>query len=89
MGDMALPEWYFEEVKAGKMLAIIFTVCLIWVIGKLLFLGIKAAWSITKLLITIVIFPVILIWMAAAGMVYAGLLILIIVGIATLISSKS
>ena len=89
MRDMGLPEWYFGEVKVEEMLVIIFTVCLIWVIVKLLFLGIKAAWSITKLLLTIVIFPIILICMAAAGMVYAGLLILIIVGIITLILPKS
>ena len=46
----------------------------------------KAAWGVSKLLLTVVFFPVILIGMVFAGLIYLAFPILIIVGIVTLLS---
>lgn len=71
------------------MLSFLFTICMIWVFGKLLFFGIKAAWGISKFLVTIVLLPLILIGLAAGGLIYIAFPILIIVGIAVLVLSKA
>ena len=69
------------------MLTFLFLVCMIWVFGKLFFFGIKAAWGISKFLLTVVLFPVILIGMAVVGLLYIALPILIMVWIAARITS--
>lgn len=71
------------------MLSLLFTICMIWVFGKLLFFGIKAAWGISKFLVTIVLLPLILIVMVVGGLIYIAFPILIVVGIVTLVSSKA
>lgn len=71
------------------MLSFLFTICMIWVFGKLLFFGIKAAWGISKFLVTIVLLPLILIGLAAGGLIYIAFPILIIAGIAVLVLSKA
>ena len=43
------------------MLTLLFIICFFAVFGKLLMFGIKAAWGISKFLLTIVLLPVILI----------------------------
>ena len=69
------------------MLTFLFLVCMIWVFGKLFFFGIKAAWGISKFLLTVVLFPVILIGMAVVGLLYIAFPILIMVLIAARITS--
>lgn len=71
------------------MLSFLFTICMIWVFGKLLFFGIKAAWGISKFLVTIVLLPLILIGLAAGGLIYIAFPILIIAGISALILPKA
>lgn len=71
------------------MLSFLFTICMIWVFGKLLFFGIKAAWGISKFLVTIVLLPLILIGLVAGGLIYIAFPILIIAGIAVLILPKA
>ena len=71
------------------MLSLLFAICIIWVLGKLLFFGIKAAWGISKFLVTIVLLPLILIGMVVGGLIYIAFPILIVVGIVALISSKA
>ncbi len=71
------------------MLSFLFTICMIWVFGKLLFFGIKAAWGISKFLVTIVLLPLILIGLVVGGLIYIAFPILIIVGIAVLVLSKA
>ena len=70
------------------MLELLFTICMLWVFGKLLIVGIKAAWSISKILMTIVLLPLILIIMTIAGLMYITLPILAIIGIVTLFSER-
>lgn len=69
------------------MLTLLFLVCMIWVFGKLFFFGVKAAWGISKFLLTIVLFPVILIGMVVGGLIYIAFPILIIVWITTRVTS--
>lgn len=71
------------------MLSFLFTICMIWVFGKLLFFGIKAAWGISKFLVTIVLLPLILIGLVAGGLLYIAFPILIIVGIVALVLPKA
>ena len=71
------------------MLSLLFTVCMIWFIGKFFMFGIKVSWGIMKLLCTVVVFPVILIGMVIGGLMYIAFPLLIIGGIIALVSSHS
>ena len=64
------------------MLSLLFTICMFWVFGKLLWFGIKATWGISKILLTVVFFPLILVGMALGGMIYLAFVILLIIGVA-------
>ena len=67
------------------MLSLLFTICMIWVFGKLFVFGLKAAWGISKFLVTVVLLPLVLIVMVVGGLIYIAFPILLIVGIATLV----
>lgn len=69
------------------MLTVIFLVLMLGVVWKLIVWSVRAAWGITKILFTVVFFPVVLIVMACAGLVYLAIPILIVVGIVALIGS--
>lgn len=71
------------------MLSLLFTICAIGIFGKLLFFGIRAAWGISKFLLSIVLLPLILVGMVIGGLIYIAFPILIVIGIVTLISSKA
>ena len=68
------------------MFTLLFLICMLGIFGKLLVFGLRAAWGVSKLLLTVVFFPVILIGMVFAGLIYLAFPILIIVGIVTLLS---
>ena len=67
------------------MLTIIFVIALIWVLWKLVVLGVKAAWGIAKIICTILLFPAFMIGLVCVGLIYVAIPILIIVGIAAMI----
>ena len=67
----------------------VFGICMIWVFGKLLIFGIKAAWGISKILCTIVLLPVILIGMAIGGLIYIALPVVLVIGIIMLIIART
>lgn len=71
------------------MLTLLFLFLMIVVFGKLIIWAIKAAWSITKVLVTIVFFPLILIGLFFTGAIYLALILLVIGGIVTFIRSVS
>ena len=50
------------------MLTVLFTICMIWFVGKFFIFGLKASWGIMKLLCMIIFFPVILIGMVVGGL---------------------
>lgn len=66
------------------MLTLLFTVGVFWVFGKLLFTGIRAAWGISKILLTVVLLPIILIVMVIGGLFYIALPILVVAGVVSL-----
>lgn len=69
------------------MLSLLFAICMIWVFGKLFFFGIKAAWGISKFLLTVVLLPLILIGLVLGGLISIAFPILIVVGIVSLVTN--
>lgn len=66
------------------MLELLFTILMFVVFGKILFFAIKATWSITKILLTVVFLPLILVTLAFAGLFYIAFPILIVIAIVAL-----
>ena len=63
------------------MLSLLFTICIIWFVGKFFVFGLRASWGIMKLLCTVIFFPVILIGMVVGGLMYIAFPLLIVGGI--------
>ena len=63
------------------MLELLFAVLMITIFGKLFIFGVKAAWGITKILVTVVFFPLILVGLVVGGLVSLALPILLVVGV--------
>ena len=57
---------------------------MIMVFGKLIGFAIRAAWGISKVIVTLVFFPLILIGLVLGGLIYLALPILIVVGLVAL-----
>ncbi len=70
------------------MLTILFLLLMIVVFGKLIWLAMRAAWGITKVLFSIIFLPIVLIVLALSGLMVVALPILIIVGLAALLIPK-
>ncbi len=66
------------------MLTLLFIICMFGIFGKLLWFGIKAAWGISKFVLTIVLLPVILIALLLGGLLYLAIPILIVIGVISL-----
>lgn len=66
------------------MLTLLFIICMFGIFGKLLWFGIKAAWGISKFVLTIVLLPVILIALVLGGLLYLAIPILIVIGVISL-----
>lgn len=66
------------------MLTLLFIICMFGIFGKLLWFGIKAAWGISKFVLTIVFLPVILIALVLGGLLYLAIPILIVIGVISL-----
>ena len=66
------------------MLTLLFIICMFGIFGKLLWFGIKAAWGISKFVLTIVLLPVILIVLVIGGLLYLAIPILIVIGVISL-----
>lgn len=69
------------------MLIVLFVVLMILVFGKLIIWAIKAAWGITKVLVTLFLFPAILIGLVFGGAIYLALILLVVGGLITFIGS--
>lgn len=70
------------------MLELLFIIGMLWIFGKLLFISISAAWSISKILMTIVLLPLVLIILVIAGLMYIALPILVVIGIIVLFATR-
>jgi len=71
------------------MLNIIFFIALVWVTIKLIHLGIKLAWNITKFVFSVLIFPLIMVVLVAIGLIYLAIPILIAVAVLTAIRGRT
>lgn len=68
------------------MLTFVFIVLLLAVLLKIIIFAIKAAWGISKILLTVILFPIIFIVMAFTGFLSLAIGVLIIIGIVSLIA---
>ena len=69
------------------MVTIVFFILMLMIFGKLLIFGIKAAWGISKFLLTVVLLPVILIGLVIGGLFSIALPILLVIGVVSLFTS--
>jgi hypothetical protein len=69
------------------MLTLIFIVFMFIVFGKILSLALKGAWGLTKILFTLVFFPIIVIGLGLSGLVVVAIPLLLIGGVAAMISA--
>lgn len=67
------------------MLTFLFFVLLFGIFGKLIWLAVKAAWGISKIVFSIVFLPVVVLVLFFSGLVYVALGLLVIIGIVSLI----
>ena len=70
------------------MWLLLFLVLLFMIFGKLLSIALKAAWSITKILVSVVLFPLALVMLVIAGLTYVALPVLIITGVGGLLLGR-
>ena len=67
------------------MLSFLFTILIIVVFGKLIGFAIRATWGISKVIITLVLLPMILIVLVLGGLLSIAFPILVIVGLIALV----
>ena len=63
------------------MFYFLFMILMFYIFGKLFFFGIRAAWGISKFVLMVVFFPVILLGMLVVGLVKLAFPLLIIFGV--------
>ena len=66
------------------MLNLLFAILMIIVFVKLIGFAIRAAWGISKVIVTLVFLPLILIGLVLGGLIYLAFPILIVVGLVAL-----
>ncbi|SNU08042.1 hypothetical protein SAMN06297422_11470 [Lachnospiraceae bacterium] len=69
------------------MITLLFIILMFVVFTKIFIFALKAAWGITKIVVSLILLPIVLIAIAIAGFVYAAVAILIIIGLITFITS--
>lgn len=63
------------------MFYFLFMILMFYIFGKLFFFGLKAAWGLSKFVLTIVLLPITLMVMVSCGLLYFAFVLLIVVGI--------
>lgn len=71
------------------MLTMLFTILLILIFGKLLIFAIKASWGLAKILLSVLIFPLVLVGLVAAGLIYIAFPVLLIVGFVSIFAPRA
>ena len=71
------------------MLTLLFMILMITVFAKLIGLAFRLTWGITKVVLTVVFFPLIMIGMFCVGLVKLAIPILLIVGLVSFIVSPA
>lgn len=62
------------------MLSLLFAICMIWIFGKIMIFGMKAAWGLSKFLVTVVLLPFALILLVLGGLISIAFPILLVIG---------
>mgnify|MGYP005790673721 CR=1 FL=1 len=70
------------------MLTLIFLILLLWIFIKLLIFGVKAAWGISKIILTI-LWPVLLIRLIIAGLFYIAVPALVIFAVIAFVVTRN
>lgn len=70
------------------MLTLLFIICMLSVFGRLFVLSVRGAWGLTKILLTFVFFPVILIGMVFGKLIILAFPILLIAGLVSLLDPQ-
>ena len=68
------------------MLTLIFIICMFVVFGKIAMLTLRGAWGLTKVLVTLIFLPIILIGMLFKGLIVIAIPALIIFGAVALLT---
>ncbi len=63
------------------MFYFLFMILMFYIFGKLFFFGLKAAWGLSKFVLTIILLPITLMVMVSCGLFYFAFVLLIVVGI--------
>ena len=63
------------------MFYFLFMILMFYIFGKLFFFGLKAAWGLSKFVLTIILLPITLMVMVSCGLLYFAVVLLIVVGI--------
>lgn len=71
------------------MFTILFTILTFIVFGKLLIFAIKASWGLARILVTVILFPLVLIVLVLAGVIYLAVPLLLIAGVISLMKTHS
>ena len=63
------------------MFYFLYMILMFYIFGKLFFFGLKAAWGLSKFVLTIILLPITLMVMVSCGLLYFAFVLLIVVGI--------
>ena len=63
------------------MFYFLFMILMFYIFGKLFFFGLKAAWGLSKFILTIILLPITLMVMVSCGLLYFAFVLLIVVGL--------
>lgn len=70
------------------MLELIFFILAVMIFGKIFLFAIKAAWSISKIIVSIVLMPLFLIGLVLTGLLWLAMPILLIIGIVSMVTLR-
>lgn len=71
------------------MITLLFGIALIWAIWKIVVLGLKMTWGLTKFVFSVVLFPLVVIGFFVAGLAYVAIPVAIVVGLIALFSGNT
>lgn len=76
---------YLIGEEKSNMFELLFFILLIMTFGKVLKFAIKAAWGVSKIIVSVVLLPIALIGLVLQGLMVVALPILVIIGVLAII----
>ena len=70
------------------MWTILFSILLLMVFGKILLFAVKAAWGVSKIVVSLVVAPIFLVVLVFVGLLQIAFPILLIIGLITLFTLR-